>query len=218
FAEGSFPVRYLGVPLKSSRLLYQDCRVLVEKLKIRASIFILLDSIIHDLEQLMRGFLWCQREMKKGKAKVVWDLSWGWWKLLQSRSRVRPFILHKINSGKSTSMWFDKWNELCPIRGMPSVRDIVRSAFSFTDPVSDLIAYGYWRWPPDWHNRFPNLCNSRLFKKKSATVPQILEVITSIVRLKLVTFKFKKVSTCAKILLEKWKILSSCLILEGSAR
>nr|GEV07464.1 reverse transcriptase domain, reverse transcriptase zinc-binding domain protein [Tanacetum cinerariifolium] len=35
--------------------------------------------------------------------------------------------------------------------------------------------------------------NSRLFKKKSSTVPQIIEVITAIVRLKLVTFKFKKV-------------------------
>ncbi|GJY60082.1 sodium/hydrogen exchanger 6 [Tanacetum coccineum] len=348
---GSFPVRYLGVPLKSSRLLYQDCRVLVKKLKIRASIFILPASIIHDLEQLMRGFLWCQREMKKGKAKVVWesvcmpkqegglgirrsdDFNVSLMATHICRSRVRPFILHEINSGKSTSMWFDKWNELCPIRGMPSVRDIVRSSFSFTDPVSDLIAYGYWRWPPDWHNRFPNLVstpvpslhddlvdvvvwrdlggsfrpfsvagswdslclradvvywyhvvwfphcipwhvihiwlvvkeklktrdrlrqwdvgpntdfvwiqgrlvvsvvswlllaatsyylwnerNSRLFKKKSSTVPQIVEVITSIVRLKLVTFKFKKVSTCAKILLDKWKILSSSLILEGSAR
>ncbi|GJW83315.1 hypothetical protein Tco_0156460 [Tanacetum coccineum] len=29
--------------------------------------------IISDLEQLMRGFLWCQGEMKKGKAKVAWD-------------------------------------------------------------------------------------------------------------------------------------------------
>ncbi|GKC27351.1 VIER F-box protein 2 [Tanacetum coccineum] len=37
--------------------------------------------------------------------------------------------------------------------------------------------------------------NSRLFKKKASTVPQIVQVITSMVRLKLVTFKFKKVST-----------------------
>ncbi|GJZ04063.1 hypothetical protein Tco_0537338 [Tanacetum coccineum] len=55
-----------------------------------------------------------------------------------------------------------------------------------------------------------------LFKKKSSTVPQIIEVIASIVRLKLVTFKFKKVSTRARILLDKWKIPSSSLILEGS--
>nr|GEZ21697.1 reverse transcriptase domain, reverse transcriptase zinc-binding domain protein [Tanacetum cinerariifolium] len=29
--------------------------------------------IAFDLEQLMRGFLWYQGDMKKGKAKVAWD-------------------------------------------------------------------------------------------------------------------------------------------------
>nr|GEW88003.1 hypothetical protein [Tanacetum cinerariifolium] len=38
-----------------------------------ASIFILPNHIVHDLEQLVRVFLWCQGEMKKGKAKVAWD-------------------------------------------------------------------------------------------------------------------------------------------------
>ncbi|GKB19417.1 protein LAZ1 [Tanacetum coccineum] len=52
FAEGTLPVRYLGVPLISTRLLYRDCKVLVEKL----------ESRVYD---------W--REMKKGKAKVAWD-------------------------------------------------------------------------------------------------------------------------------------------------
>ncbi|GJX85369.1 reverse transcriptase domain, reverse transcriptase zinc-binding domain protein [Tanacetum coccineum] len=99
---GALPVRYLGVPLISSRLLYRDCKILVEKLKSRvndwrnkflsfdgrlqliwlvlssmhiywAFIFILPNRIVHDLEQLMRGFLWCQGEIKKGKAKVAWD-------------------------------------------------------------------------------------------------------------------------------------------------
>lgn len=102
FAEGSLPVRYLGVPLISSRLLYRDCKVLVEKLEGRvndwrnkylslagrlqlvrsvlssmhlywASVFILPARIISELEQLMRGFLWCQGEMKRGKAKVAWE-------------------------------------------------------------------------------------------------------------------------------------------------
>ncbi|GJY50518.1 hypothetical protein Tco_0441365 [Tanacetum coccineum] len=38
-----------------------------------ASVFILPTAIIHDIEQLMCGFLWCQGEMKRGKAKVSWD-------------------------------------------------------------------------------------------------------------------------------------------------
>ncbi|GJX48026.1 hypothetical protein Tco_0273216 [Tanacetum coccineum] len=40
-----------------------------------ASCFILTARIILDIEQHMRGFLWCQGEMRKGKAKVAWALA-----------------------------------------------------------------------------------------------------------------------------------------------
>ncbi|GKG11152.1 hypothetical protein Tco_0342552, partial [Tanacetum coccineum] len=39
-----------------------------------ASMFILPSSLMLELEQLMRGFLWCQGEMKKDKAKVAWEV------------------------------------------------------------------------------------------------------------------------------------------------
>ncbi|GJS43380.1 putative reverse transcriptase domain, reverse transcriptase zinc-binding domain protein [Tanacetum coccineum] len=103
FEEGWLPVKYLGVPLVPSRLLYRDCAELMERLKSRindwknrflsfagrtqliqsvlssmhiywASVFILPTSLMFELEQLMRGFLWCQGDMKKGKAKVAWDV------------------------------------------------------------------------------------------------------------------------------------------------
>ncbi|GKA81906.1 sodium/hydrogen exchanger 6 [Tanacetum coccineum] len=203
----------------------EDCKVLIEKLESHvndwrnkflslagrlqlmrsvlssmywASVFILPARIISELEQLMRGFLWCQGEMKKGKAKVAWeavclpqregglgirrikdfdialmathiwsfwdvpclgDVSWGWRKLLQIRPHVRPFIWHKINNGRSTSMWFDRWADPCPLRDMFTVRNIVRSDFSLSDTVSDLISNGSWRWPHDWSSRFPNVVN-----------------------------------------------------------
>ncbi|GJT29394.1 RNA-directed DNA polymerase, eukaryota, reverse transcriptase zinc-binding domain protein, partial [Tanacetum coccineum] len=95
FEEGNLPVKYLGVP---SRLVYRDCLELMERIKrcvndwknkslsfasraqlIRyvlslmhlywASVFILPSSLMLELEQVMRGFLWCQGEMKNGKAK-----------------------------------------------------------------------------------------------------------------------------------------------------
>nr|XP_043639239.1 uncharacterized protein LOC122610308 [Erigeron canadensis] len=101
FTEGQLPIRYLGVPLISSRLLHKDCKVLVERMEARisdwknkslsfarrlqlinsvlsslhiywASVFILPASIINDLEKKMRSFLWCQGPMSKGKAKVSW--------------------------------------------------------------------------------------------------------------------------------------------------
>ncbi|GJX68191.1 hypothetical protein Tco_0303918 [Tanacetum coccineum] len=56
-------------PLISSRLLNKDCKVLVDKDKNRiedwrtSSLFLC----------LIRGFLWCNGEYKRGKAKVAWD-------------------------------------------------------------------------------------------------------------------------------------------------
>ncbi|GKG33389.1 reverse transcriptase domain, reverse transcriptase zinc-binding domain protein, partial [Tanacetum coccineum] len=73
------------------------------------------------------------------------DVSWGWRELLQIHPLVRLFIWNKINNGKSTSIWFDKWHDLFPIRGMLTVRDITRSGFGLSDSVSDLLD----RWPPD---------------------------------------------------------------------
>ena len=185
-----------------------------------ASVFILPTRIIHDLEQLMRAFLWCQGEMKRGKAKVAWeavckprqegglgirnladfnialmtthiwsilthkeslwvkwvhsyklrgrnfwdvpclgDVSWGWRKLLEIRNKVRPFIWHKINNGKSTSVWFDMWCDQSPIRNMITTRDIVRAGFNLSDSVWDMIDHGSWRWPADWNTKFPDLVN-----------------------------------------------------------
>ncbi|GJS63450.1 hypothetical protein Tco_0678014 [Tanacetum coccineum] len=69
FEKGKLPVKYLGVPLVPSCLLIRDCTELMEK----ASVFILPSHLMLDLEQLMRGFLWCQGEMRKGKAKVAWE-------------------------------------------------------------------------------------------------------------------------------------------------
>ncbi|GJT26554.1 integrase, catalytic region, zinc finger, CCHC-type containing protein [Tanacetum coccineum] len=102
FDEGKLPVKYLGVPLVPSRLLYRDCSELIEKIKRRvsdwknkslslagraqlirsvlssmhlywASVFILPSSLMLELEQVMRGFLWCQGEKRKCKAKVAWE-------------------------------------------------------------------------------------------------------------------------------------------------
>ncbi|GKE14576.1 hypothetical protein Tco_1422153, partial [Tanacetum coccineum] len=150
FSEGELPIKYLGVPLISSRLLNKDCKVLAEKAKSRigdwknkslsfvgrlqlcksvissmhiywASVLAIPKGIILDIQNLKHGFLWCNGDYKRGKAKVAWvdiclplsegglglrslegqalwdipikaDVSWGWRKLLQLRDRVRPYM------------------------------------------------------------------------------------------------------------------------------
>ncbi|GKA24782.1 hypothetical protein Tco_0710815 [Tanacetum coccineum] len=103
FEEGRLPVKYLGVPLVSSRLIYKDCKELFEKVQHRvddwknkslsiagrlqlvnsiigllhvfwASVFMLPTRILLDIEQIMRGFLWCNGKLRSGKAKVAWEV------------------------------------------------------------------------------------------------------------------------------------------------
>ncbi|GJV14190.1 hypothetical protein Tco_1359513 [Tanacetum coccineum] len=273
FAKGSLPIRYLGVPLISSRLLYRDCKILVEKLKSH--------RIIHDLEQLMRGFLWCQCELKKGRAKVAWD---SWHDLYPIRDMLTIRNITRSGFGLADSVsdcisnghwrWPPDWLDRIPglssipvpnlIVGYDDVRLWCDSQGNLK-PFSVAYAWDYVRLRADvvdwcglrfvvslvWIKspRFANISaylipsskgtsvvsiisrlllgavsyyiwserNSRLFKKKVFTVPQIVQVITSMVRLKLVTFKFKKVSTWFCLLLDQWKIPSCCLVHEESS-
>ncbi|WOG86036.1 hypothetical protein DCAR_0105230 [Daucus carota subsp. sativus] len=101
FNVGSLPVRYLGVPLISSRLWVNDCRPLIQKVRDKieswenkwlnyagrvqldtsvllslqvywSSIFLLPISVTKQIEKLIRSFIWSGRDVAKGKAKVAW--------------------------------------------------------------------------------------------------------------------------------------------------
>ncbi|KAL0295091.1 UNVERIFIED_CONTAM: hypothetical protein Scaly_3110300, partial [Sesamum calycinum] len=99
FQEGSLPIRYLGIPLTSSRLTIADCRPLIDKVDARlagwnnqtlssgrlqliksvlsslntywASAFILPKGVLKSLEKKMRWFLW-HGTSGSGNAKVAW--------------------------------------------------------------------------------------------------------------------------------------------------
>ncbi|GJV15630.1 putative RNA-directed DNA polymerase [Tanacetum coccineum] len=102
FEEGRLPVKYLGVPLVSSRMLIKDCKELVDKIQNRvldwrnkslsiagrlqlirsvigsmnvfwASVFMLPSKVLLDIEQIMRNFLWCPGDSTRGKSKVAWE-------------------------------------------------------------------------------------------------------------------------------------------------
>ncbi|GKC62503.1 hypothetical protein Tco_1095101, partial [Tanacetum coccineum] len=216
FVEGKLPVKYLGVPLISSRLKYRDCKILVENVKscvgdrknkvlsfagrlqlvqsvlssmnvYWASVFLLPNQIIEDIERVMRGFLWCQGEMKKGKAKVAWNvvclpkqeggqsiknlqsfnialdvpprtgMSWGWRKIMHIRKLVRPYIWAFLGNGRNTSAWFDIWSEHCPLYQQVTPRMIFREGFLLSSVVSDVIIDESWTWPQLWYIRSPIL-------------------------------------------------------------
>ncbi|GKE12368.1 hypothetical protein Tco_1415919, partial [Tanacetum coccineum] len=88
---------------------------------------------------------------------------------------------------------------------------IPSKGFSVSNVISQIVlaAMTYCLW---------NERNSRLFKKKKSTADQIVQLITSLVRMKLVTFKFKKVTIGSRLLLDKWKIPGSCFDNDRSSR
>ncbi|GJV80556.1 reverse transcriptase domain, reverse transcriptase zinc-binding domain protein [Tanacetum coccineum] len=129
---------------------------------------------------LMHGFLWCQGEMKKWKAKVTWDsecmpkhegglgihriddffialMATHIWSILTHRESLWVKWVHMYKL-KGHSFWDVPCRgdvDVCPHKDLLSNKDIVRLGFSLDDLVSNLIADGIWRWPLDWLSRFP---------------------------------------------------------------
>nr|GEX52239.1 hypothetical protein [Tanacetum cinerariifolium] len=209
FEEGRLPVKYLGVPLVSSRLIFRDCKEIIKKVQNRihdwknkslsitgrlqliqsilssmhifwASVFILPTRVLVDIEQLMRGFLWCQKGVSKGKAKVSWEvvclpkdegglalrrysLSWNhvvgmaeYPLVASSYSRV---FWHNIGDGSRVSLWFDRWCPNGPLSTIVSTRDIFCGGFTLLSTVRDAIRNDSWLWPHEWTVKYPLLNN-----------------------------------------------------------
>ncbi|KAJ9536534.1 hypothetical protein OSB04_un000286 [Centaurea solstitialis] len=99
---GTFPIRYLGVPLSATCLRVGDFAPLINRVRGRIHdwkskflsyggrkqlimsvlqsmqlywmmVFVLPSSVIHDLEGMFRDFLWAQGNNSRGKCKVAWD-------------------------------------------------------------------------------------------------------------------------------------------------
>ncbi|GJR54546.1 hypothetical protein Tco_1405067 [Tanacetum coccineum] len=137
------------------------------------------EGVMLDLEQMMRGFLWSKHELKKGRSKVAWEVkwihtyklngrslwdiplrgnvSWGWRKVLQVRSIIRPFVRSRMGKGLMTSAWYDKWSSVGPLADIVSSRDFHRGGFSSSSTVRDLIDGNAWKWPAHWTVKYPLL-------------------------------------------------------------
>ena len=101
FKVEKLPVRYLGVPLTSKRIGVKECKVLIDRIMsivqnwknrclsyagrllliasilesihvYRASIFLLPQTVIKDINKILKNFLWNQGEVSNGQAKVSW--------------------------------------------------------------------------------------------------------------------------------------------------
>ncbi|KAM0016476.1 putative reverse transcriptase zinc-binding domain-containing protein [Helianthus debilis subsp. tardiflorus] len=79
--------------------------------------------------------------------------------MLQLRSSIRDYIWTKVGDGKDTMVWFDNWNEICPLRSIVTPKIIANAGFNMNTKLADIFVQGEWRWPANWFTRFPVLLN-----------------------------------------------------------
>ncbi|GJW36620.1 putative reverse transcriptase domain-containing protein [Tanacetum coccineum] len=84
-------------------------------------------------------------------------MSWGWRKLLQIREVVKPFFWKILGNGKSTSLWFDRWNVQSPLIQYITPREITHEGYNLKTCVADMVTNEGWKWPHAWLLKAPNI-------------------------------------------------------------
>nr|GEV74611.1 putative reverse transcriptase domain, reverse transcriptase zinc-binding domain protein [Tanacetum cinerariifolium] len=204
FEEGKLPVKYLGVPFVPSRLVYRDCSELMERVKRRindlknkvlsfvgrvqlirsvigsmhlyqASVFILSSRLLLELENLCgsSGFTLISLmgdHSRKLRYEVHEIIDHGSWSCPNDWASKYPSLVnitvHLLSNEVDLLMWRNLVN-LDPNFSVAKLWDCI-------------------------HPRSNEERNKRLFKKKKCSHDQVIDVIKSNIRLKLVTSRFKK--------------------------
>ncbi|XP_022019023.1 uncharacterized protein LOC110919054 [Helianthus annuus] len=155
FHEGELPVRYLGVPLISTKLSFRDCRVLVERMERKVdnwmSKLLSFAGRLQLLNSVLAAMYTYWASVFILPMRIVKDL--------EKRMR-RPYVWKLIGSGSQTNAWSDNWCSCSPIRNFITPRRIAQAGFNLQTTVAELVdANGNWRWPQAWYDLFPVLIN-----------------------------------------------------------
>ncbi|GKA63437.1 RNA-directed DNA polymerase, eukaryota, reverse transcriptase zinc-binding domain protein [Tanacetum coccineum] len=124
-----------------------------------AYVFLLLKSTVKDIERILKGFLWCQGDLTRGKAKIAWET------LCKPKSQgglgfkelAKEHIEYIVGNGKIISAWYDKWSEIGPLCQIIDSRDLYDARFDKNAIVADMIHNNQWIWKDEWKTVFPEL-------------------------------------------------------------
>ncbi|GJV15406.1 hypothetical protein Tco_1360729 [Tanacetum coccineum] len=123
FKIGKLPMKYLGVPLLAKCLGVVDCKVLVDKVKVKAFVYLLPKIVINDIDKILKGFLWNQSESSNGKSKIAWkmvcrpkDKGGLGFKPLKEWNEDLP-IKHMWNIIAKKNTLFDQWVNKVKLKG-----------------------------------------------------------------------------------------------------
>ncbi|GJZ42190.1 hypothetical protein Tco_0589076 [Tanacetum coccineum] len=149
-----------------------------------ASVFILPSRILLEIEQLMRGFLWCQGGLSRGKAKVAWEvvclsqklisglgirrlylfnkalITTHIWKLLSMKESLWVKWIHKYKI-RDHNFWelpcHVHWCSISPLASIVVTRYMNRDGLKTSSKVSDVFQNGTVVWPQELVARYPLL-------------------------------------------------------------
>nr|GEV41184.1 RNA-directed DNA polymerase, eukaryota, reverse transcriptase zinc-binding domain protein [Tanacetum cinerariifolium] len=154
--EGHLPVKYLGVPLISSRLIYRDCSELIEKVQNR-------------IKDWKNKSLPAARRM--GKAKVAWEVVFfPKKKVVLELVMVRRFLRGLI-VGALLALSRRLFQLVIFIEG-----------FDMSTMIKDFNN-GQWTWPHDWISKYPALATIVVWNhiKIYAGTPRVATPLNAII-------------------------------------
>nr|GEW49903.1 hypothetical protein [Tanacetum cinerariifolium] len=216
FSEGELPVKYLGVPLISSKLLNRDCKALVESAENRIG-FYPCYSIRHRLGMtfgnlnavnqlsswdISRNGFHLQSHVAELVSNNGWLCPQDWLLKAPNLHLMRPPNLDENSC--DTYFWCDSNAD------MDVVPSVLTDIASYLQPLAETrtakivlgkllpAATSYYIWIEQ---------NNRLFKDARKSSKELRDIIMVTVRLKLLTFRFKNTTNVTR-LLELWKMPS----------
>ncbi|XP_059442158.1 uncharacterized protein LOC132174537 [Corylus avellana] len=151
--EGNLPVRYLGVPLISSRLSSADCGVLLDR------ITDLIDSwLSRKLSYKFNRFLWNGKDVEAAKAKVAWSevcfpkkeggLGLKRLELLNLRDIAKKFLRFEVGNRENIYLWLDLWHPAEILIEKYGYRAVYDAQSREEAKLSSVIHNGSWFWKP----------------------------------------------------------------------
>ncbi|GJT06032.1 RNA-directed DNA polymerase, eukaryota, reverse transcriptase zinc-binding domain protein [Tanacetum coccineum] len=183
FKCGKHPMKYLGVPLISKKIGINYSKSLIDNVKSRiscwrnkflscasriqlialvlfamqqywASVYMLLTTVIKELEKLFKRFLWNAGNLAQGKARVAWNLV----RRHKDQGGLSIKPLKRWNVGFSAMedylkkrVFVGEMDRVIPKRALYEAR------MKNNDIVIELSHDGLWMWPSEWSRLYPAL-------------------------------------------------------------
>ncbi|XP_019100906.1 PREDICTED: uncharacterized protein LOC109132897 [Camelina sativa] len=145
FSIGSFPVRYLGMPLLHRKPRKNDYSPLLDNIRARFNSWaskalsfagrlqLITVGCLRAIESMCNAYLWSGDVQKRTSAKVAWKTahmvkssnywtkeigqgaSWMWKNLISLKPQVKALLGCKVRDENTVSYWFDNWSQLGPL-------------------------------------------------------------------------------------------------------